>query len=151
MSYNETRAAVLDHFFWKSESTSTSVAEAVAVPSPDPRLDHSGVKVSILSDRIGPMPPLEALCTPVHLRMDQWHDKRDEWQKAVSGALGPPMENRFLELEVTKRVALDCARAMLGTTGGRRMRLIPHHSEAVKRLKRRLTLLRVVRREIYPR
>ena len=55
--------------------------------------------------------------------MDQWHDKRDEWQKSVSGALDPPMEDRFLELEVTKPVAFDCARTVLGTSGGRRMRI----------------------------
>ena len=97
------------------------------------------------------MPPLEALCTPVRLRMDQWHEKRDEWQKAVSGALGPPMEDRFLELEVTKQIAFDCARPILGTTGGRRLRIIPHHSEEVKWLKNCLTLLRVVVGERYTR
>ena len=97
------------------------------------------------------MPPLEALRTQERLRMDQGHVKQDEWQKTVSGALAPPMENRFHRLEVTKQVALDCARAILGTTGGRRMRHISHHSEAVKRLKSRLTLLRVVRREIHSR
>ena len=97
------------------------------------------------------MPPLEALRTPERLRMDKWHVKQDEWQQAVSGALGPPMEDRFHELEVTKRVALDCAHAILGTTGGRRLCIIPHHSEAVNWLKSRLTLLRVVRREIHSR
>ena len=56
MSYNESHAAVLDQVFWKSEANSASVAEAETVPSPDPRLDHMGVRVSNLSDRIGPMP-----------------------------------------------------------------------------------------------
>ena len=69
MSYNESRAAVLDQVFWKSEANSASVAEAETVPSPDPQHDHMGVRVSILSNRIGPMPPLEALCTPVRLTL----------------------------------------------------------------------------------
>ena len=61
------------------------------------------------------------------------------------------VEDKFLELELTKRVALNCARSILGITGGRRIRIIPHHSEVVKLFKSRLTLLQVVGREIHAR
>ncbi len=57
-------------------------------------------------------------------------------------------QNRFRELDHAKYIALDCALSVLGTTGGKIGRLIPHHSEAVKRLKARLTLLKVACREI---
>ena len=67
MSYNESRAAVLDQVFWKSEAYSASVVEAETVPSADPRHDHMGVRFSILNDRISPhAPPGGALhpCAP---------------------------------------------------------------------------------------
>jgi hypothetical protein len=65
--------------------------------------------------------------------------------------MSAPEVDRFMELERAKRIALDCARSVLGTTGGRLSRIIPHPSKEAKRLKARLTLLRVVRREIHAR
>jgi hypothetical protein len=53
----------------------------------------------------------------------------------------------FREWERVKRIALDPA--VLGITGGRLSRIIPHRSQEERRLKARLTLLRVVRRELY--
>ncbi len=38
---------------------------------------------------------------------------------------------------------------VFGTTGGRLPRIIPHRSQEQRRLKARLTLLRVVQRELY--
>jgi hypothetical protein len=58
-----------------------------------------------------------------------------------------PEGGRFAELERIKRVALDCARTILGTTGGRLLHIIPHHSKEARRLKVSLTLLWVVWRE----
>ncbi len=63
-------------------------------------------------------------------------------------ALLAPEPDQFKELERVKQIALDCARTVLGTTGGKVLRIIPHHSKEVWRLKARLTLLKVVRREI---
>ncbi len=56
-----------------------------------------------------------------------------------------------MELELAKQIALDCARAVLSTNGGRFSRIIMHHSKEAARLKARLTLLRVVWREIHAR
>ncbi len=58
-----------------------------------------------------------------------------------------------MELELAKRIALDCVRPVLGTTGGpgSLSRLILHHSnlKELTGLKARLTLLRVMRREMH--
>ena len=85
--------------------------------------------------------------------MHNWKERKDDWQVAVtrSLALSAPEEDQFLELDRAKRVALDCAREVLGVKGGKLSRIIPHHSKEAKRLKARLTLLRVVRREIHAR
>ena len=55
-------------------------------------------------EEIGLMPPLEALHTPVRLRMRAWSQKRIEWQDAVTRALGPPVPgmDRFQDLESIK-------------------------------------------------
>jgi hypothetical protein len=75
--------------------------------------------------------------------------------RTLSLAMSAPEEDKFMELPVERanRVALDCARSVLGTTGGRLSRIIPHHSKEAARLnlKARLALLRVVRREIHAR
>ena len=67
---------------------------------------------------------------------------------SASEALG---EDRFAEFEKIKRVALDCARTVLGTTGGWTLRIILHNSKEARLLKTRLTRLRVVRRDIHAR
>ena len=152
-SINESRYAVLDCFLWRSRTGQASLRDAEAFLSPDPRLDHDPVRVCVSCDTIGTMPPLEALRAPVRLKMRGWGAKRSEWQEAVTRSLSMtvPEEDRFAELERMKRIALDCARTVLGTTGGRLLRIIPHHSKEARRLKARLNLLRVVRREIHAR
>ena len=99
------------------------------------------------------MPPLEALRSPIRLKMDRWSEKRTEWQDAVNKSLAllATEPDCFQELERVKQIALDCARTVLGTTGGKGLRIIPHHSKEARRLKARLTLLRVVRREVHAR
>jgi hypothetical protein len=46
---------------------------------------------------------------------------------------------------------LDCARKVFGEAGGKMRSLIPHHSREFRKLKERLTLLKVLRREIHAR
>ena len=152
-SVNESRFAVLDSFFWRSKTEQLSITGAQSFRPPDPRLDHEVVVVSVSGESIGKMPPLEALRAPVRLKMQKFAEKRTEWQAAVthSLAMSAPELDCFMELERVKRIALDCARTVLGTTGGNVLRIIPHHSKEARRLKARLTLLRVVRREIHAR
>ena len=155
-SINESRCAVLDCFFWQSRTDKATLQDAEGFLSPDPRLDHDPVRVCVKCDTIGPMPPLEALCAPERLKMRKWRERKTAWQEAVTQSLSMSApeaseEDRFAELDRIKRVALDCARTLLGTTGGRRLRIIPHHSKEARQLKARLTLLRVVRREIHAR
>ena len=68
--------------------------------------------------------------------------KRADWQQAVQTALTVPAEmppiDPFAHLERCKRVALHCARRVLGESGGNMRRLIPHHSDAARRLMGRL-------------
>jgi len=155
-SVNESRCAVLDCFFWRSRTDKATLQDVEGFLSPDPRLDHDPVRVWVQCDTIGPMPPLEALRTPERLKMREWRARKTAWQEAVTHSLSVPAPevpegDRFAELERIKRVALDCARTLLGTTGGQILRIIPHHSREARRLKARLTLLRVVRREIHAR
>ena len=152
-SYNESRSAVLDCFFWRSKTDQLDIVDAEAFPSPDPRMDHHGVQICLLGAGIGLMPPLEALKKPTRLNMRCWSKKKRNWHNEVNRILDQGMQDQdeFRELDHAKHIALDCARSVLGTTGGKIGRLIPHHSVAVKRLKARLTLLKVARREIHSR
>ena len=152
-SINESRYAVLDSFFWRSKTDQMGIQGVNSYLPPDPRLDHDLVQARVSCDTVGPMPPLEALRAPVRLRMRSWGQKRDAWQEAVTRSLdlSAPEPDKFTELERIQRIALDCARSVLGMTGGKISRIIPHHSKEAKRLKARLTLLRVVRREIHAR
>ena len=152
-SYNESRSAVLDCFFWRSKTDQLDIVGAEAFPSPDPRMDHHGVQICLLGAGIGLMPPLEALKKPTRLNMRCWSKKKRNWHNEVNRILDQGMQDQdeFRELDHAKHIALDCARSVLGTTGGKIGRLIPHHSVAVKRLKARLTLLKVARREIHSR
>ena len=151
-SFNESRLAALDSFFWKSNREGESVFGATAFDSTDPRLDHRGVRVYLQIEGVGPMPPLEALYRPRRLRMANWQSKKQEWQQRVTSTLeleGSGHErDLFEQLDHIKRMALDQARSLLGTTGGRIRSLIPHHSEQFKKLTARLSLLKVVRREV---
>ena len=151
LSINESRYAVLDSFFWRSKADQIRIQGVESYLPPDPRLDHDMLQVRVSCDTVGPMPPLEALRAPVRLRMRSWAQKKADWQEAVARSLSLSAEeaNIFRELERVKRIALDCARSVLGTSGGSLSRIIPHHSKEAKRLKARLTLLRVVRREIH--
>jgi hypothetical protein len=107
---------------------------------------------------IAAMPPVESMYRPLRLRMQGWTKKRPAWQQAVQKALADTVAvgqeqplDPFARLEQYKKVALDCARAELGTSGGKMRSLIPHHSREARRLLARLALLKVVRREIYAR
>ena len=152
-SINESRYAVLDSFFWRSQTSQMEIQGVEAFLPPDPRLDHDILQARVHCDTLGPMPPLEALWVPERIRMGNWSKKRAEWQQAVtrSLALVPPEADSFSELDRSKKIAIDCAREVLGVTGGKLSRIIPHHSKEAKRLKARLTLLRVVRREVHAR
>jgi hypothetical protein len=87
--------------------------------------------------------------------MSAWSEKRAYWQEAVTRSLAlKALEvDRFVELDRSKTIAIDCAREVLGITGGKlsRIIMIQHHSKEAKPLKARLTLLRVVQREIHAR
>ena len=154
-SADDSRRAVLDCFFWKSKSGQPSISHAEAFLAADPTLDHCGVKVLLLDPNIREMPPLEALWRPERLRLDAWRDKREEWQRAVERDLSSQeligSKDRFAALDRAKCVALLCARAILGVTGGKLRSVIPHHSSEWKQLQARLRLLKVVRRELYAR
>ena len=102
------------------------------------------------------MPPAESLWRPLRLRMQAWARKRADWQTAVEKVLMAPdaaelPSDPFARLDRLKGVALTCAKRVLGESGGKLRRLIPHHSDAVRRLMSRLKLLKVVRRELHAR
>ena len=59
--------------------------------------------------------------------------------------------DHFAILDRAKRVALTCARDILGVTSGRLLPSIPNLSNKERRLQGRLLLLRIVRRDIYTR
>ena len=151
-SFNESRQAVLDSFFWKSKHEGESVFGATAFDSTDPRLDHRGVRVYLQIAGVGTMLPLETLFRPKRLKMTEWPSKRHEWQRRVTLALehegSENGRDMFAHLDNVKRIALDQARSLLGTTGGKMRSLIPHHSAQFKKLCARLSLMKVVRREI---
>ena len=156
-SYNEQRHSVLDCFFWKSRGGgSDAVSAAMAFPSPDPRHDHRGVRIALQMDGMTAMPPAESLWRPLRLQMQAWARKRADWQTAVEKVLMAPdaaelPSDPFARLDRLKGVALTCAKRVLGESGGKLRRLIPHHSDAVRRLMSRLKLLKVVRRELHAR
>ena len=100
------------------------------------------------------MPPLESLLRPLRLKMKGWSQKRQKWQASTTQALAAVEEGStdcFTQLEQMKQVAVDCARKVCGEAGGKMRSLIPHHSKEFRKLKERLTLLKVVRREIHAR
>ena len=152
-SVNVSRSGVLEIFLWGSKTDQTGRQDVAAYLPPDPQLDHDLVRARVKCDTLGPMPPLEALRSPVRIRMNNWKQRKDDWQVAVTRSLtlSAPEADQFLELDRAKGIALDCAREVLGITGGKLSRIIPHHSKEARRLKARLNLLRVVRREIHAR
>jgi hypothetical protein len=123
-SYNEQWHAVLDCFFWTSRlrrGSRDTVPTVIAFPSPDPRHDHRGVRIDLQMTGIDALPPTESLWRPLRLRMKVWALKRADWQQAVQTALMVPAEmpdvlpiDLFAHLERCKRVALSCARRVLG-------------------------------------
>jgi hypothetical protein len=104
---------------------------------PDPRLDHDLIRALVLCDTLGPMPPLDELRAPQLLCMRNWGKMRAEWHDAVSRSLTllAPEADKVLELDRYKKVALDCAREVLGITGDKLSRIIPHHSKEATRFK----------------
>jgi hypothetical protein len=79
---------------------------------------HDLIRARVSCDTLGPMPPLEALWAPERLRMRDRSRKRAEWQSAVSQSLTLSAQeaDSFLELDRFKKIAIDCALAVLGTT-----------------------------------
>jgi len=152
-SLDDSRQAVLDCFFWRSLMARDCITASEAFASPDPRMDHDGVRARMLCQGIGPMPPIEELRSPVRLKMDLWSTKRKAWQLAVSEALSAQTleGDAFQRLDQAKKVAMGCARSILGERGGQLKRFVPHISEEGRKFKGRLSLLRVVKREIYSR
>ena len=154
-SYNEQRHAVLDFFFWKPGGAGPhEILAATAFPSPDPRHDHRGIRMAL--PMLAAMPPAESLWRPPRIRMQAWPEKRAAWKTAVETVLVAPdaaelPSEPFARLERLKGVALTCAKRVLGESGGKLRRLIPHHSDEVRRLMSRLKLLKVVRRELHAR
>jgi hypothetical protein len=145
----ESRYAVLDSFFWRSKTDQMGIQCGESFPPPDPRLDRDMLQAR--GETLGPM-PREALWAPVRLRMQ----RKADWQEEVNRSLtlSAPEADQLVELERTKRIMLDCARAVLGLAGGRLWRItIPHHSKEAKLLvARRSSLPRVVLlREIHTR
>jgi hypothetical protein len=100
------------------------------------------------------MQPLESLFRPLRLKLKGWSHKRQEWQASTTQALAAVDEGSidcFAQLEQMKQVAVDCARKVLGEAGDKMRSLIPHHSKEFRKLKERLSLLKVVLREIHAR
>ncbi len=56
---------------------------------------------------------------PVRLRMQKFAEKRTEWQAAVTQSLvmSAPEPDCFLELELVKRIALNCTRTVPSRRG----------------------------------
>ena len=131
------------------------MSHAEAFVSTDALLDHCGVRVVLCEEKVGSMPPLEAMRRPLRLRLDKFKKRQEEWREAVSKAMEKTAlaigNEPFARLVAFKKIALACARTTLGTSGGRLRSAIPFHSAAVIRLQARLRLLRVVRRELYTR
>ena len=154
-SFNDTRRAVLDCFFHKSRANRPCLEGASTFLSADPRHDHCGVRATLSVAGIGPMPSLEALRRPLRLKMKNWVSRRDEWRERVTQALqtaGPVAdEDCFGQLEHMRRVSVNCARTVLGVTGGDIRPIAPRQSPEFRKLRAQLSLLQVVRREIYQR
>jgi len=154
-SFNDTRRAVLDCFFHKSRANRPCLEGASTFLSADPRHDHCGVRATLSVAGIGPMPSLEALRRPLRLKMKNWVSRRDEWRERVTQALqtaGPVAdEDCFGQLERMRRVSVNCARTVLGVTGGDIRPIAPRQSPEFRKLRAQLSLLQVVRREIYQR
>ena len=56
-SVNGSRYAVLDSFFWRSNTDQVGIRGVQAYRPPDPRLDHDLVQARVSCDTVGPMPP----------------------------------------------------------------------------------------------
>ena len=116
--------------------------------SPDPVNDHCAVRVILREAAIGEMLPLDALWRRERLHLAKWKDRADEWRTKVKQTLEaeePGDLDHFAILDRAKRVALTCAREVLGVTGGRLRPSVPNLSNDERRLQARLRLLRVVR------
>jgi hypothetical protein len=86
--------------------------------------------------------------------MKGWSQKRQKWQASTTQALAAVDEvsmDCFAQLEQMKQVTVDCARKVLGEAGGKMRLIIPHHLKEFRKLKERLSLLKVVRRKIHAR
>ena len=49
-SSNGSRSATLDCFFWRSKTGQLHIEDAEAFPSPDPRMDHHGLKICLVRE-----------------------------------------------------------------------------------------------------
>ena len=81
---------------------------------------------------------VEALWRPEWLQLAKWQDRQDEWCTQVKQTLeAEEPGDHFAILDRAKRVALTCARDILGVTGGRLRPSIPNHSNEARRLQAR--------------
>ncbi len=86
-SVNESLHAVLDCFFWRSKTDQLSIADAESFRSPDPRLDHEVVMVSVSG---------EPITKCLRCRPNAKVGKRTEWLDAVHRSLAlSPEYNEF--------------------------------------------------------
>jgi hypothetical protein len=119
----KSRYAVLDSFFWRSKTNQMGIQVVESIFPPDPRLDHDIPQAQGHCETRCLMPPLEALWVPERIRMpvSTWSKKRADWQDAVTQllALTAQEEDRFLELDRSKKIEIDCAQEVLGVTGGK--------------------------------
>ena len=132
------RRAVLDAYVVREIG---SLDRPVSVETREPHHDHRAVIATLLDERIGPMPELEALQIPVRLKLEGLKDpeKRRVYLEKAAEAVAKDetredSENPFNRLARLKAVVLEVARSTLGTRGGRMKSLLPRHSPAHQRL-----------------
>ncbi len=97
------------------------------------------------------MPPAESSWRPLSLKMQAWTKKRADWRTAVEKVLLAPDAAELPSDPFVRLERLNRAKRVLGESGGKLQRLIPHHSDEVRRLMSRLKLLKVDRRVLHAR
>ena len=161
-SFNESRRAVLDCFFYRSKTGQTCLGDTTAFNAADVRLDHKGISARLNIEGISAMLPLEALMKPVRLNMRAWRSRADTWNKLVSeavqdearrrvGIIGAEGDDCFQRLDRCKHIVLSSAETILGVTGGKMRSFIPFHSSSFIQLTARLRLVKAALRDVYAR
>ena len=169
-SFNESRRAVLDCFFYRSKTGQACLRDTAAFGADDPRLNHRSVSATLsiegnVTQGISAMLPIEALMLPVRLNMRTWRCRADAWQKAVleavdeearrheatHGAEQAEHDNCFQRFDVFKCIVHSRAKTVLGVTGGKMRSFIPFHSSSFIQLTARLRLVKAALRDVYAR